>query len=153
MADTVERSHHYLMRLRSSGFMRHLYRMEKMNVIEMVREMKKEDWDAYNDATGYGMWIREVGETVFDILKKKMGEEDNAILFSENGFIFAGLPYDYRAFRGLTAYVARRAAENGLCFVSSPILEYTGNSMEIVVKDHEMALIEAGVKRRIQKTL
>lgn len=141
MAYTAGRSHTYPIRLRSSGFVCYLYRMGGVDVIEMEREMKSEDWDAYKDATGYGEWIREVGETVFNILKKKMGEEDNAILFSENGFIFTGLPYDYKAFRGVTAYIARRAAENGLCFVVSPVLEYTGNSMEIVVKDHEMALI------------
>lgn len=113
----------------------------------MERKMKKEDWDAYKDVEKYGKWICEVGETVFDTLRKKMGEEDNAILFSESGPIFTGLPYDYKAFRGLTAYVARRAAEKGLCFVVSPVLKYTGDPMEIVVEDHEMALIDAGVKK------
>ena len=68
-------------------------------------EMKAGDWEFYKEPAEPGRWIRKAGEAIFDTLHTLLmiseGEEekkDNAILFSESGKFFAGIPYDYRAY-------------------------------------------------------
>lgn len=98
-------------------------------------------WECYKIGTHYGIAIRRTGDFIFEALVSKAGKEDNSIRFSENATLFTGLPYDWKAFRGLTAYIARKAAKCGACFVVSPIIDCGGNTMEITIVDFEMALI------------
>lgn len=108
----------------------------------MERTMKTNDWDFYKDSTPAGKWIRESGDLLYGILQSKLYDDaDNAIRLSEHPECMVGIPYDYRAFRGLMGYVTRLAASHGLCFVASPIIKFPNDTYTITIEDWEIALI------------
>lgn len=88
------------------------------------------------------------GDVLYNILQSKFGNEDvdNAIRLSEHPECLAGIPYDYRAFRGLMGYVARLAISNGLCFVAAPIVKCQEDPYTITMVDWEIALISPNGK-------
>lgn len=115
--------------------------MEKENGMTIGQPDRREDWECYRGCTGYEEGIRKTGDAVFEELYRKMGDGEK-ILFSKYAILFAGMPYDYKAFRGVTAYIARKAAKMGLCYVMSPVIEFSMDVYNINVTDIEMALIK-----------
>ena len=104
------------------------------------------DWECYRWATSYGREICKIGDAVFDYLYGHMNKGGRCLLSEHLLPWFVGLPYDYTAFRGVTAYIARKAAKMGLCYVVSPVLKYTADPYNITVTDFEMALIRREVQ-------
>lgn len=116
--------------------------MEKEHGMTGRHPDSPKDWECYRGCTSYGELIRRAGDMVFYELYRRMSDgKEN--LISEFLELFVGMPYDYKAFRGVTAYIARKAAKVGLCYVVSPVIEFSMDVHTVTVKNFEMALIRA----------
>ena len=106
-----------------------------------LRNLRREDWDCYG-IPYYGEHIKKVGDDIIEILLR----EHDAIRITEAAWMFAGLPHDYRAFRGLFAYIARKVVKNGAVFVAAPIIKPTLETYHQIICDYEFAIIEPYVR-------
>lgn len=112
-----------------------------MKKIQFVSEKQMNE---YCMPTQYGKAVRNTGDRIFENLLERK-DEMSPVLFTENGIeLFCGLPYDYKAMHLVMAYLARKAAHNGLCLLVIPIIDDSDlNPERITICDYEIRLIDA----------